>query len=649
MSRAISRPALSVEALETREVPAVVAQYFPANGGTLSVFGDSQDNVITVGRNGAGAITVNGGAVVINGAGVKNGAPTVSNTAVIQIFGQSGNDQIRLDETNGALPVAHMFGGSGNDVLIGGSGADALHGQEGNDQISGGAGDDFLFGQSGADVIFGGDGADQMFGGEDADTVDGDRGDDVAFMGAGNDLFVWDPGDGSDRVEGEAGFDTMLFNGSGADEVFEASANGSRLRFTRDVGNIVMDVDGVERVDVEALGGADTMTLNNLIGTAVQELRVDLEAVKNGGAVDDKTDRVILNGTNSADFVSVLGQPGNLFVLGLPTFVTIQRAAAADQLTINTLSGNDRVEAGSIAAGTITFTADAGSGDDTLFGTNGADVLIGGIGNDFVDGQRGNDTVLLGDGNDTFVSESGDGNDVIEGGAGFDGVRVSGSAAAEVATMSANGERLRFAVEVANMVLDANDVEFSSFLSFGGADQVVVNDLTGTDVTLVDISLFDFSVPGGNNDMVVVNGTAGNDALTASSANGVVTVGGLAAQVRITGTAAAGDRLELNGLGGDDSINSTALEPVRMQFRADGGAGDDVLLGGAGDDVLSGGDGADVIFAGSGDNVAFGGAGDDVLRGEEGDDVLDGGAGDDILIGGAGDDVLLNGEVVFDE
>ena len=89
----------------------------------------------------------------------------------------------------------------------------------------------------------------------------------------------------------------MLFNGSGADEVFEASANGPRLRFTRDVGNIVMDTDGVERVDVEALGGADTVTLNDLTGTAVQELRIDLEAVKGGGAADDKIDRVILNGT----------------------------------------------------------------------------------------------------------------------------------------------------------------------------------------------------------------------------------------------------------------------------------------------------------------------------------------------------------------
>ena len=67
-----------------------------------------------------------------------------------------------------------------------------------------------------------------------------------ACLGAGDDTFQWDPGDGSDVVEGQDGTDTMLFNGSNGDEIFDASANGGRLRFTRNLGNIVMDTDGVE-------------------------------------------------------------------------------------------------------------------------------------------------------------------------------------------------------------------------------------------------------------------------------------------------------------------------------------------------------------------------------------------------------------------
>jgi Ca2+-binding RTX toxin-like protein len=626
---------LQIEGLEARDVPAVTSV---VGFGTLTVTGDAGDNEIVISRDPIGVIRVNGEVPLAGG--IPGGFPTIFNTRVITVFGLGGDDVIRLDETNGPLPPAQLFGGSGDDTITGGSGDDALHGQDGNDVLTGGGGNDFLLGQSGNDVLNGGNGADQMFGGEGDDTADGDRGDDTAFLGDGNDLFVWDPGDGSDVVEGEAGFDTMLFNGNGADEVFEASANGSRLRFTRDVGNIVMDVDGVERVDVEALGGADAVGVNDLTGTAVQEVRIDLGA-------DDRTDRVVVNGTEGDDHVDVLAFGGQVLVLG-PTFVSVEGAAADDRLAVNTRGGNDRIEAGGVPAGLMAFTLDGGAGDDDLSGTAGNDVLVGGDGDDFLDGRRGDDVLLLGAGDDIAFWRSGDGSDVIEGGDGRDALSASGSTAPEQVALSAAGGRLRFTRDVDDVTLDAGGLESVSFFSFGGADTVTVNDLAGTGVDRVDLSLFDFGVPGGNTDVVVVNGTAGGDRVTASSSGGTVTVGGLAAALTITGTEPAGDRLEVNGLGGDDSIDATGLDPARIRFLADGGAGDDVLLGGDGDDVLSGGDGADVIFAGSGDNVAFGGAGDDVLRGEDGDDVLDGGAGDDVLLGNGGDDVLLNGEVVFD-
>jgi hypothetical protein len=41
--------------------------------------------------------------------------------------------------------------------------------------------------------------------------------------------FVWDPGDGSDIVEGQSGTDTLLFNGAAGAEIFAASSNGGRL------------------------------------------------------------------------------------------------------------------------------------------------------------------------------------------------------------------------------------------------------------------------------------------------------------------------------------------------------------------------------------------------------------------------------------
>src|SRR5437016_4630453 len=82
---------------------------------------------------------------------VDGGTPTVGNTSVIQVFGQDGNDTIALDETNGVLPAAELFGGAGNDTLIGGSG---------NDQLFGGAGNDVILGKGGNDLLFGGAGND---------------------------------------------------------------------------------------------------------------------------------------------------------------------------------------------------------------------------------------------------------------------------------------------------------------------------------------------------------------------------------------------------------------------------------------------------------------------------------------------------------
>src|SRR6059036_1151826 len=89
-----------LEPLGDRVLPAVTATFLP-NAGILSVFGDSLANTVTVSRDAAGKILVNGGAIPVLG-----GTPTVANTATIQVFGLGGNDTIALNEANGALPRA---------------------------------------------------------------------------------------------------------------------------------------------------------------------------------------------------------------------------------------------------------------------------------------------------------------------------------------------------------------------------------------------------------------------------------------------------------------------------------------------------------------------------------------------------------------
>src|SRR5262249_34853935 len=108
----------------------------------------------------------------------------------------------------------------------------------------------------GNDSILGSPGEDLLFWGEDNDLIDGAGCNDLLQGGDGDDTFQSDPGDGNDTVQGDAGDDTIVFNGGSATgETFEMSDNQGRLRFTRSFGNTVMDVDDVERVDVEPTDG----------------------------------------------------------------------------------------------------------------------------------------------------------------------------------------------------------------------------------------------------------------------------------------------------------------------------------------------------------------------------------------------------------
>ncbi|WP_428659275.1 beta strand repeat-containing protein [Reyranella sp.] len=932
---------------------AVTATFVPTSG-VLSVFGDALGNNVTVSRNAAGTLLVNGGAVAVQG-----GTPTVANTTLIQIFGQDGADILTLSEINGALPRANLFGGTGNDTLTGGSGGDQLFGQAGNDVVLGKGGNDFLFGGADNDTLTGGDGDDQMFGeagndrmiwnpgddtdlfegGADFDTaevnggngaevftatangtrvrfdridpapfsldigtteslivnmnggddsfsatgnlaaligitvdggtgndtilgsngidlliggdgndfIDGQQGNDLALLGAGDDVFQWDPGDGNDTIEGQAGTDRLLFNGANINENIDIAANGGRVRFTRDIANIVLDLDDVETLEHRALGGADNVRIHDLSGTDTTLVKVDLAATVGGSVGDAQADRVSVDGTAGADTVTVTAAGGVTSVGGLAAVVQISNAEAdLDRLVLNGLGGNDVLtlneaggavpaanllggagndtltggsggdqlfgegdndvllgkggndllfggdgndtltggdgddqmfgEAGndrmiwnpgddtdlfeggadfdtaevnggngaevftatangtrvrfdridpapfSLDIGTteslvvnmnggddsfsatgnlaalIAITVDGGTGNDTILGSNGVDTLIGGDGNDFIDGQQGNDVALLGAGDDVFQWDPGDGNDTIEGQAGTDRLLFNGANINENIDISANGGRVRFTRDIANIVLDLDDVETLEHRALGGADNVRIHDLSGTDTTLVKVDLaatIGGSVGDAQADRVSVDGTAGADTVTVTAAGGVISVGGLAAAVQISNAEAGNDRLVLNGLGGNDTIDAGGLAVGVVQLTIDAGAGNDLVTGSQGVDAVLGGEGDDrvvdkdfvnfdvhdggtgtdtidysfvtfvdgivtidlaagqtVVLAGNtesilnfenargsqGGDTIMGSTATNVLEGNGGNDTLDGGLGADVMKGGTGDD-----------
>ena len=373
----------------------------------------------------------------------------------------------------------------------------------------------------------------------------GGRGNDIALLGDDDDTFVWNPGDGNDTVEGQGGFDTLQFNGSNAGERIDISANGGRVRFTRDIANITMDLDDVERINFKALGGADTITVNDLTGTDVQQVAIDLEA--NGGGGDAAADRVIVNGTNGVDQITVTLSGSTVLVNGLAAQVSITgQEGANDVLVINGLGGTD----------TLTF---------------------------------------------------------------------NGSNASENIQISANGGRARFVSDVANLTMDLDDVERIAFQALGGADNITVNDLSGTDVQQVAIDL-QASGGGGDGqvDTVVASGSNAADTTTITQSGQDILVNGLSAAVSISGQE-AGDRLQINGQGGDDIINASGLAAGRILLTLNGGLGDDVITGSAGNDLVNGGDGDDLALLGAGDDTFVWNPGDDndIIEGQADFDTLE--------------------------
>ena len=70
----------------------------------------------------------------------------------------------------------------------------------------------------------------------------------------------------------------MLFNGANVAENIDIAANGGRVRFFRDIANVTMDLNDVEAIDFNALGGADTVVVDDLSGTDVTEVQPNLAA-----------------------------------------------------------------------------------------------------------------------------------------------------------------------------------------------------------------------------------------------------------------------------------------------------------------------------------------------------------------------------------
>lgn len=312
-------------------------------------------------------------------------------------------------------------------VLLGTTGADILEGGNTNDLIMAGAGADTINGRGGGDTVFGNRGADTVAAGPGADTV------------------VWTNGDGSDAVDGGSGLDTQVVEGN--------PANGERFALGEDTGNALferlgnapfqLDLDRVEVLDLQSLGGNDRFTIDDLSGTDITQLRF------RGG---DGADR--LDGQNTSTPILAEGEAG------------------ADQLSGG--GGDDQLHGGN---GSDTLRGNGG--DDWLLGGNGNDTLSGGSGRDVLEGWAGDDRLVGGGGRDAYVVEADDGNDTIIGfQSGTDTIvlRDLGPPAGPPATFA----DLTIEADGADMVVDLSAYGGDASLRVAG-----VTDLAATDFTFL--------------------------------------------------------------------------------------------------------------------------------------------------------------------
>jgi hypothetical protein len=277
-------------------------------------------------------------------------------------------------------------------------------------RVFGGPGNDLLLGGTFADIISGGPGNDTLDGNQSTDTLDG---------GDGKDTFNWDPGDGSDMIDGGSGDDTLVFNGANLGEIFTYTAVNGRLLLSRDIANITLNVGSVETVDHRLVGGTDTLNLNDLSSTDVRTLRIHLG---NFGTTDPDGQPDVLNlrGTAFDDDIRVRSSDKVIEVVGLPTLVQVDGFDATDTLNVSGEQGVDNVIATETARTKLLINTDGETENTTPpalqfatpagydVGKNPSGIAAGnlfGLGRDLVvaNAKSNSLSVLTNTGNGTFL------------------------------------------------------------------------------------------------------------------------------------------------------------------------------------------------------------------------------------------------------
>jgi Ca2+-binding RTX toxin-like protein len=583
--------------------PADAAYKAQVQSGTLQITGDAASDKLALNTSPTDPNTL---VVDVGEDGTTDFAFNRSTFTAIDVEAGGGNDEVRLDPSfdlgnvtvNGGAGDDTIIGSAGADVLLGGPGDDTIDGGRGNDTMDGGAGKDrFLWDPGeGSDTLEGGAGNDvlefhgsnaaehidlsangsrvRMFRDVGAITMDmnGVEGLDLSTVGSADTVNVGDL-TGTDMRQanidlsgtrgsgaGDGAADTVIVSGTdGPDDAKVSSTGGNVLVSGLSTQVQVSGADPtLDNVDVDTLGGDDTIESGvGLSGLAAVN-------VDGGGGTDTAT----YSGTAAADSIGIArGSTDGVatFAVGGTPLVT----STVENLDVRGLGGDDTITGQNGIAGLTNLTIEGGAGDDTLQGGDGDDTLLGGAGNDVLAGGRGADVVQGGAGKDTFTWDPGDGSDIVEGQGGGDVMDFNGSNAAEKIDVSANGSRVRLFRDVAAITMDMDGIETLNLAARGSADTITVGDLSGTDMktAAIDLSADGTGVGDGSADTVIENGTDAADHVRVVRAGPQVQTSGLTPHLAISGSEPGLDTLQVNTLGGKDTVSvgtdvSALINPV---------------------------------------------------------------------------------------
>ena len=482
---------------------------------TFNLDGGAGNDVINIGTKVAGVVT----------AGQLIGTAT----------GGAGNDTLDAQNSDGAVT---LFGGDGNDVVIGTAQSDLLNGGLGADRLYGLGGDDVLTGGAGSDVLDGGTGTDRVVeDGVSSATVTNTK----ITGGLGTDSLV--------------GIEEVELNGTAGNNVLDASAYTA--------GSVTLN--GGDGNDT--LSGGSNAVLNGEGGNDVVRMTVSGTVVIVDGDID--SEGISITGSSGDDNIDMSGFTGSVTISGGAGNDTIRGGSGNDLL--NGMSGNDVIDGNggndSILGGAGNDTLDGGAGDDRINGNDGDDTITGGTDDDTITGDGGKDLVNGNDGDDKIDAGAGDdtvfgdvGSDSISGGAGFDS--IEGNAGNDTLNGNADNDRIEGG--------DGDDK------IFGGAGNDVLLGDNGTGPQDTDGN-DEINSQGGNDTML---GEGGNDTLNGGAGNELMY---------------GGDNDDsMNGMAGNDTMLGDDGDDTML-----GGAGNDLILGGkGGDDYINGQSGKDSVSGG---------------------------------------------------